>query len=167
MVHDKWLSRQVWSKLLLIHHEFSQFFVAHSSDEVRDRRVGARSIADVLKSTWTVYKLRCDQCHISKAPPTPSPNWDCPSTCTPWSGSLQPCRMPQSVSNGQFPKPSSVGCQIFPPHMSPAEATMLPVAPRVTNISAIAMHRAPIPLAADCSSAAARRFDRRIVSFEL
>ena len=135
MVHDKWLSRQVWSKLLLIHHEFSQFFVAHSSDEVRDRRVGARSIAGILINTSTVHKLRCAQCDISKAPPTPSPNWDCPSTCTPWSSSLQPCRMPQPVRNGQFPKPSSVGCQIFPPHMSPAEATMHPVAPESQNIS--------------------------------
>lgn len=43
--------------------------------------------------------------------------------------SLQPCRKPRAVRNGQFPKPSSVGCQIFPPHMSPAEAAMLPVAP--------------------------------------
>jgi hypothetical protein len=31
IVHDKWLLLQVWSKVLLIHLEFSQFFVAHSS----------------------------------------------------------------------------------------------------------------------------------------
>jgi len=115
----------VWSNLLLIHLEFSQFFVAHSSDEVRDRRVGARSIAGTLKNTMAVYKLRCAETQHLQNSSNTSSKLGSPSTCKPWSRSLQPCRMPQSVRNGQFPKP----CHIFPPHMSPAEATMLPVAP--------------------------------------
>lgn len=41
--------------------------------------------------------------------------------------SLAVCRNPYAMASP--PSSPSVGCQIFPPHTSPAEATMLPVAP--------------------------------------
>jgi hypothetical protein len=60
IVHDKWLSRQMWSRLLLIHLEFSQFFVAHCSDASAGSASGrAIDLAGTLKNTSTVCKLRC------------------------------------------------------------------------------------------------------------
>ena len=138
MVHDKWLSRQVWSKLLLIHHEFSQFFVAHSSDEVRDRRVGARSIADVLKNTLTVYKLRC----------TETPSWPyLQGSSNTFSklglslhlhtlAGLSPA-LPHAATRTQWPVPQAFlrGMPNFSTSHVPSRGHHAPCGPRVTNIS--------------------------------
>jgi hypothetical protein len=128
--------------------------------------VGARSIACIMRNTDTVHKLRWSFCHISKAPPTPSPNWDSPSTRTPWS-SFSPA-LPFAAIRTQWPVPQAClrGMPNFSTSHGPSRGHYAPCCPRVTNILPLAMHRAPIPLAADCSSAAARFLDRRIVSFE-
>jgi len=43
-----------WSRVLLIHREFSQFFVADSNAEVRDRRWNSTNFILVLNDTRSV-----------------------------------------------------------------------------------------------------------------
>jgi hypothetical protein len=116
---------------LLIHGEFSQFFVADSSAEVRDRRTDSAVFILVPNNTPTVYHLRA--CPIDNSSNF-STGHRCASTFEPcwYALVLQPSRMPPSIAT-QWPSPPShlqspcLPCQTtLAPCTLSAEATILP-----------------------------------------
>jgi hypothetical protein len=94
-------------------NEFSQFFVAHSC---AGSAKWARSIAETRKYAYSLQTTPSRVPISSRTPPT-------------FLSKLEPPLVPVRRTQWPIPQFFSVGYKILPPHMSPAEATMLPVAP--------------------------------------
>ena len=132
--------------------------------EVRDRRSGrAIDWQRLWKIQWQYIIYAQLACHISNTFSKLGVSLHL-QTLVEFSPAL-----PYAATRTQWPVPQAClrGMPNFSTSHVPSRGHHAPCCPRVTNILSLAIHRAPIPLAADCALAVARRFDRRIVSFEL